>query len=145
MKTFRTALGATVLFVLGSVPQLARAQYEFCVMAYTDFAVNTTEGEVEAWAWVEDYFSGGYCGESAYYQWGYWEHTYFASASIESPTQNSAYDEDSMANIPYGGGWADASTSLSMEGDPGWFHIDWCVNIWCTIGDLFFGEVLDLL
>jgi hypothetical protein len=134
MNIYRTLLSATSLLVLGSAPQLAQAQ---CVAAYWDYDVDTVQEEIVAWAFVEDYFNTTYCGLEAYYQWGYWEHSYFASVEIESPTQASAYDDDGLALIPYGGGSAYASASISYVGDPGNYIIEYFVRIFCTVGGYF--------
>jgi hypothetical protein len=137
MKTSTKLLGAVAFFILGSAPQLAQAQLEFCVATYTDFEVNTAEGEVVAWAWVEDYFSGGDCFTISYFQWGFWAHAYFASASIVSPTQRSAYYENFTDLIAYGGGSASASTFLSYIDESGEYDIEWVIWIYCILGEYF--------
>ena len=137
MRTARTLLGAAVLFVLGLMPQMARA----CVATYADFNLDTAQGEVEAWAWVEDYYDQSPCFDETYSTWQYWEHRYEAGVYIQSPTQNSAYDYDSpLIYVPYGGGSASAYASLSVQGDPGIYSIDWELWIFCTIGQYFFGD-----
>ena len=142
MKSFKVFLYATVLFVLASTP--ARAQLEACVVTYTDYALDTTtEFEVEAWGWVEDYFAYGECFGTAYFQWGYWEHSYSAAVQILSPAQAPAYDDDSLADVPYGGGSALASTSKLIADDFGEYIIYWWLRIFCNIPEDYFIDFFD--
>jgi hypothetical protein len=136
MRTARTLVGAALLFVLGLMPQTASA----CVATYADFNVDTTQAEVEAWAWVEDYYDQSPCFDEIYSTWPYWEHRYEAYVQIQSPTTNSAYDYQSTWYVPYGGGSASAFSSLSVEDDPGVYSIDWQLLIFCIIGQYFFGD-----
>ena len=139
MKISRTLLSSAALLVSGLAPQAGRT----CVATYTDFYLDPVNQELDAWSSVEDYFDESYCLSQAYYQWYYWEHSYEASVNIESPTQNSAYDFDNLASIPYGGGSAYASTSLSFIGDPGDYIIETILRIFCTVVGDYFVEELD--
>ena len=132
----RKLFGAAALFALGSMPQIVRAQ-EGCVVAYTDFVVDTEQVRVEAWAHVEDYFNTYYCAQEALQYWGYWEHTYGAEISIQSPTGNLASGIGGQESVPYGGGSGEASTSILFVEDFGNYEIIWRIWIWCTIGQLF--------
>lgn len=133
MQTSRTFRLATVLFVLGLVPEIAGA----CVGVYTDFSIDAEESELTAWGAVADSYNGGYCFATAYSQWGYWEHTYEASVDIESPTMNTASDSDTWPDIPYGGWAANASATISFDDDPGQYIIIWALRIYCTVGGWF--------
>jgi hypothetical protein len=129
MKITGALVSATVLLVLASMPRLAEAQ---CGVAYGDYDVNEAEGTIEAWTFVQETFEPE-CPWAGGYQWGYFEHHYATTVEIESPTQNSAYDEDYQV-MPYGGGGASTFTSISYLGDPGEYVIDLFIGVSCTIG-----------
>lgn len=128
MRTARTLLCATVLFV-GLLPHMAGA----CMAAYMDFNVDTAQAEIEAWSYVEDYYSSSPCFDSAS-SWQYWEHYYEAHINLRSPTGNWASDSASTGYVPYGGGSATAYHYLSFQGDAGMYNIDWTAWIICTVG-----------
>jgi hypothetical protein len=99
--------------------------------------VDLASHEVDAWAWVEDYYDEGSCFWESYQYWYYWEHWYHASVNIVSPTQNSSYDEDNQGTFAYGGGSAQVFASLSFDEDFGDYIIEVILRIYCNIGGLF--------
>lgn len=129
MRTSRI-VGAIGILLLASGSQRAEA----CVYVYTDINVDMAASELDAWVWVGDAFSFPPCYYDAYNQWGYWEHTYHATVSIESPTLNTASDVDALANIPYGGESAEAFAYISTVNDAGDYEINFILWLWCTIG-----------
>lgn len=123
MKTPWAQTSAAAVLVLGLMPQLAAA----CVAVYGDHNVDTTQGEVQAWVWVED------CDDMGATNPPYFEHQYYASVHIDSPTQNSAGDNDIAGPIAYAGGSADAYASISYDGDLGGYDIEFEVSILCSL------------
>jgi hypothetical protein len=115
--------------VVAALPQIGGA----CVATYTDVSYNEAENKVEAWAFVEDYFNSGYCFQEVGPYWYYWEHSYEATVTITSPTQNSSADVASMSNVSYGGGSASAYAWLPGDGDPGVYDVETDLEIFCSV------------
>ena len=112
---------------------------EACITVYLDAWEDA--GDVYGWGFVEDYYDSGSCYYDVIGEWDYWEHSYEADVHIESPTQNTAGDNDTTSNVGYGGGLADAFGLISTDGDHGVYTVTISVTIACTVaGPGFFEE-----
>ena len=133
MRTCRALLTVTTLSVLWSMPQMANA----CIVAYWGNDVDFASSEIDAWAYVDDSFNFGFCAQLVY-EWGYFLHSYTASVEIEPPTGSPVSDSDSQPSVPYGGGSAYATATISFEDNPGVYTMQFQVGISCNLA----GDVL---
>jgi hypothetical protein len=112
---------------------------EACVVVYLDAWEDS--GYVYGSVFVEDYYDFGSCYYDVIGEWTYWEHSYDAAVYIESPTQNTASDSDSMNDVAYGGGSAGADALISTAGDHGPYTVGLSTGIVCTVeGPIVFEE-----
>lgn len=112
---------------------LISSQAEACDYVYTDYWFDADAEVISAWGSGGDYWDEGSCYEQAYQAYGYWEHSYYATALIENPTfQRSGEDSDTLEDVPYGGGSVEVLAELSTSGDPGTYTITVELTAYCT-------------